>query len=233
MKASRCCSGLSDSTATKFDAVRAARDLADYRVAGPGRTTRGLLAGLAAADVRPVTLLDIGSGIGTLSFELFEAGVTTATCVDMSPAFVECGRTEAVQRGVAQRMSWRTADFVTVAAELPSADLVTLDRVVCCYPVFDTLLQHAADHADVLLAMSYPRDRWYVRLSFWIENLLRSLRGSDFRAFVHPPAKMDALLVGAGLRRVSGSSTISWQMDIYRRAATKTGCLTRNSAHRS
>lgn len=217
---SQCCSTLCDSTAEHFDAARAARDLAAYRAAGPGRTTRILLDGLAATGVRPQTVLDIGAGIGTLSFELLENGVAHATCVDMSPAFVECGQTEAVQRGVSQRMAWRTADFVTVASELPRADLVTLDRVVCCYPAFDTLLHHAADHAEVLLAMSYPNDRWYVRIALGAENLFRRLRGSAFRAFVHPPAKMDALLVGAGFRRLSGASTIMWRMDIYRRAAT-------------
>jgi 2-polyprenyl-3-methyl-5-hydroxy-6-metoxy-1,4-benzoquinol methylase len=217
---SQCCSSLCDSTAKQFDAARAARDLATYRATGPGQTTRGLLEGLAATGVQPRTLLDIGAGIGTLSFELLEDGVANATCVDMSSAFVECGQLEAVQRGFAQRMSWRTADFVTVASELPPADLVTLDRVVCCYPAFEALLQHAADHAEILLAMSYPKDRWYVRIALGAENLLRRLRGCAFRAFVHPPAKMDALMVGAGFRRLSGASTIMWRMDIYRRAAT-------------
>jgi SAM-dependent methyltransferase len=216
---SQCCSALCDSTSEYFGAARAARDLAAYRAAGPGRTTRGLLDGLAATGVRPSTLLDVGSGIGTLSFELLDAGVETAICVDMSPAFAECGRMEAVRRGVAERISWRTADFVTVASELPPAELVTLDRVVCCYPAFNALLQHAAEHAELLLAMSYPNDRWYVRVAFRLENLLRRIRGNAFRAFVHPPDKMDALLAGAGFRRLSGISTIMWRMDIYRRAA--------------
>jgi magnesium-protoporphyrin O-methyltransferase len=124
---------------------------------------------------------------------------------------------EAVRRGVAERVSWRTADFVAVAAELLQADVVTLDRVVCCYPEFDALLQHAADHAEVLLAMSYPRDRWFVRIALGAENLLRRVRGNAFRAFVHPPARMEALLVGAGFRRLTSSSTLMWQMDTYRR----------------
>ena len=214
---SQCCSALSDSTAKQFDAARAARDLAAYRATGPDQTTRGLLKGLAATGVQLRTLLDIGAGIGTLSFELLEDGVANATCVDMSPAFVKCGQMEATQRGFAQRISWRTADFVMVASELPPADVVTLDRVVCCYPAFDALLQHAADHAEILLAMSYPKDRWYVRIAVEAENLIRRLQGSAFRSFVHPPAKMDALLVGAGFRRLSGSSTFKWRMDIYRR----------------
>ena len=216
---SRCCATLRDSTAAQFDAARAASDLAEYRADGPARTTRGLLAGIAAAGIRARTLLDIGGGIGTLSFELLDRGVTNATCVDMSPAFVDGGRKEAERRGVAPRISWRIADFVTVATELPPAELVTLDRVVCCYPEFDALLRNAADHATIGLAMSCPRDRWYVRLAFVAENLRRRLQGNAFRSFVHSTAKMDSLLRDAGFQRLSGSTTMMWRMDVYRRKA--------------
>jgi magnesium-protoporphyrin O-methyltransferase len=214
---SQCCPALGDSTAEYFGAARAERDLATYRAAGPGRTTRGLLAGIAATGARPSTLLDIGSGIGTMSFELLDAGATGTTCVDMSPAFAKFGQMEAVRRGVAERITWRTADFVTVAPGLPPAELVILDRVVCCYPAFDVLLQQAADHAEVLLAIS--KDRWYVRMAFAAENLARKLQRRTFRAFVHSPAKMDAMLARAGFRREVGDATLMWQMDIYRRAA--------------
>jgi predicted RNA methylase len=217
---SQCCPAVGDSTAEYFGVARAERDLATYRAAGPGRTTRGLLAGIAATGARPSTLLDIGSGIGTMSFELLDAGATGATCVDMSPAFAKFGQMEAVRRGVAERITWRTADFVTVAPDLPPAELVILDRVVCCYPAFDVLLQQAADHAEVLLAMSYPKDRWYVRMAFAAENLVRKLQRRTFRAFVHSPAKMDAMLARAGFRREVGDATMMWQMDIYRRAAS-------------
>lgn len=217
---SQCCPAIGDSAADYFGAARAEHDLAVYRADGPGRTTRGLLAGIAASGIRPSTVLDIGSGIGTMSFELLDAGAAGATCVDLSPAFAKFGSIEAVRRGVAERITWRTTDFVTVAPDLPPAELVILDRVVCCYPAFDALLQQAADHAVVLLAMSYPRDRWYVRAAFAAENLVRKLRRRAFRAFVHSPARMDAILAGAGLRRLRTESTMMWQMDIYRRAAS-------------
>ncbi len=212
-----CCSSPSAPTAKQFDAARAARDLATYHKTGPGRTTRGLLQGLAATGLHPGSLLDIGAGIGTLSFELLGTGVASATCIDISPAAVEGGEAEAQRRGVAHRMSWQAADFVEVAPLIPPADVVTLDRVVCCYPGHEALLLHAADHARFLLAMSYPRDRWYVRWMVATENLLRRLRGNAFRAFVHPIAEMEGVLRGAGFRRVSHTATLAWRMDVFRR----------------
>ena len=212
-----CCSSPSAPTAKQFDAARAARDLAAYHKTGPGRTTRGLLQGLAATGVHPDTLLDIGAGIGTLSFELLGAGVASATCIDISAASVNGGEAEAQRRGVAHRMSWQAADFVEIASSVPPADVVTLDRVVCCYPAYEALLHHAADHARILLAMSYPRDRWYVRWMLAAENLFRQLRGNAFRAFVHPMAEMERVLLEAGFRRVSHTASPVWRMDVFRR----------------
>ena len=215
-----CCSSPAAPTAKQFDAARAARDLAAYHKTGPGRTTRGLLQGLAATGVHPDTLLDVGAGIGTLSFELLGAGVASATCIDISAASVNGGEAEAQRRGVAHRMSWQAADFVEIASSVPPADVVTLDRVVCCYPGYQALLHHAADHARVLLAMSYPRDRWHVRWMLAAENLFRQLRGNAFRAFVHPMAEMERVLLQAGFQRVSHTASLVWRMDVFRRNAT-------------
>jgi magnesium-protoporphyrin O-methyltransferase len=217
---SHCCSSPSDLTAKQFDAHRAASDLATYQRSGPDQTTRGLLTGIAAASVRAESVLDIGAGIGALSFELLESGVASATCIDMSAAFVAGGQAEAQRRGVAHRMSWQAADFVAIAPSVPVVDVVTLDRVVCCYPAFEALLRAAADHARILLALSYPRDRWYVRLLMGAENLIRQVRGNVFRSFVHPVADMEALLTSAGFKRLSRTGTLAWQMDVFRREVT-------------
>jgi magnesium-protoporphyrin O-methyltransferase len=206
-------------TAQQFDAHRAARDLATYRRSGPDRTTRGLLAGISAASIRVESILDIGAGIGALSFELLASGVTSATCIDMSEAFVAGGRAEALRRGVGHRMAWQAGDFVAIAPSIPAADVVTLDRVVCCYPAFEALLRAAADHTRILLALSYPRDRWYVRLVMAADNLIRQVRGNVFRSFVHPVTDMEALLTSAGFRRASRTGTLAWQMDVFRRDA--------------
>lgn len=124
-----CCSSSGDPLANHFDARRAARDVVSYRRRGPSGTTRGLLDGLAGTGWSPRTLLDVGSGIGVLSFELLATGVSTATCVDMSPAYVEHGKAEARRRGVVDRITWIVGDFVDVADELaPAAPTCTLRR---------------------------------------------------------------------------------------------------------
>jgi len=94
---------------------------------------------------------------------------------------------------------------------------VALDRVVCCYPDAEALLHGAASRARRLLAFSYPRDRWYVRAFIALENFWRRLRGNPFRAFVHRPQRMGAVVEAAGLVRTARRGTLAWVVDVYHR----------------
>jgi len=160
-------------------------------------------------------LLDIGAGIGVLTFELLHAGFGHATAVDASSAYMACGREEAARRRVAARVDWVEGDFVDLAPRLPLADVVTLDRVVCCYPAYEPLLTAALERASHAVGLSYPRDRWYVRGMMALENGLRRLRGGTFRTFVHSPAGMIALLRTRGFRLVGRRTTVAWSVDVY------------------
>ena len=52
------------------------------------------------------------------------------------------------------RIEFRLGDFLTLAPELAAADLVTLDRVVCCYTDFEPLLRVSASKARRWYALS-------------------------------------------------------------------------------
>ena len=210
-----CCSTFCTTTQRQFTARLAARQLAHYRRRGPDATTRMLRDLLIALNPTNRTLLDIGAGIGVLTCELLHAGFEHATAVDASSAYVACGRGEAARRRLAASVDWVEGDIVDLAPRLPLADVVTLDRVVCCYPAYEPLLTAALDHASHVVGLSYPRDRWYVRGVMALENGLRRLRGGAFRTFVHSPASMIALLEVRGFRRVGRRTTVAWSVDVY------------------
>lgn len=211
------CSSVIAATSRHFDEEKVKKELESYRSAGPGPTTRGLLSQLTPATPMPESVLDIGSGIGAMSLELLEAGVQRAICVDISPASLSANAEEAGRRGMGDRIERVEGDFVAVASTLPEVDLVVLDRVVCCYPDHAALLEQASAKSRRLLALSYPRDRWVVRLMLWIENTWWGLRGSDFRAFVHRPAAIAEVLHSRGFTRSRVVSTFAWQMELYHR----------------
>jgi magnesium-protoporphyrin O-methyltransferase len=165
-------------------------------------------------------LLDVGAGIGALAFELLQLGMTRATVVDASSAFLTAAAEEAMRVGRSDAMAFVHGDFLSVAAELPTADVVTLDRVICCYPACVPLLQEAARHAQRCFALSYPRGRWYVRAGMALENGKRRLRANPFRTFVHSPAEMERIIRESGFALVSRRHTWMWCADVYMRAVT-------------
>ena len=214
---SACCSAFECAADHQFNEKKATEELKRYRTKGPGPTTRLLQQSLEQAGTLSGTLLDIGSGIGSLTFGLLERGVTHAVAVDASSAYNGAARQEAERLGRADAVDFVHADFVSVASTLPAATLVTLDRVVCCYPCYEALLNAALDHAEEWLALSYPRDVWYVRLGVTLENAQRRLRKNSFRTFVHPAGRMEAVFRLAGFELSTRRETWMWSVDVYTR----------------
>jgi tRNA1(Val) A37 N6-methylase TrmN6 len=214
---STCCPAFECAADHQFNEKKATEELKRYRTKGPGSTTRLLQQGLEHAGALRGTLLDIGSGIGSLTFGLLERGVTSAVAVDASSAYNAVARQEAARIGRADAVRFVHADFVSVASKLPAAILVTLDRVVCCYPSYEALLNAAVRHAEQSLALSYPRDIWYVRFGVMLENAQRRLTKNPFRTFVHPAARMEGLIRSAGFELSTRQETWMWSVDVYTR----------------
>jgi len=215
---SSCCSGFPASVQSVFDARVAEGDLKSYHRKGPSATVRLMRDAVRDAGGGE-TVLDVGAGIGALSFELLAAGFRHSTIVDASTAYLATARAEARRRGVADQVAFHEGDFVGLGDGLAPADVVVMNRVVCCYPEYAPLLEQALRHSRRLFAMSYPRDRWFVRIGIGLENALRALRRNPFRAFMHPPAAMAALAARHGFRRVHESVTLLWRVELYAREA--------------
>jgi Methyltransferase small domain len=192
-------------------------DVKRYHRRGPDRTTRLILEMLDPHVVDGATLLDIGGGIGVICHELLARGVVSATLVDAASVNLQGARAEAEGRGRADRLRLVHGDFVELAKEVMPAELVTLDRVVCCYPDYAGLLAESAGKCRRAYAISYPRERWYVRLGFLVENLIRRLQRDPFRAFVHPEAEIRRVVRAAGLAPATRRSTLVWHVELYTR----------------
>jgi magnesium-protoporphyrin O-methyltransferase len=199
------------------DSARA--DVRSYRKRGPAEQTKLILQAIRSLNLRKAELLDIGGGIGAIHHELLGDVAEQATHVDASAAYLKEARAEAARRGHAEQVRFIHADFTDVATDLPQADIVTLDRVVCCYPDFRRLLKAAANHSRAALAMTYPREAWYTRIGLKIINIFQRLGRDPFRVFLHPVTEMDALLKAEGFERVSLRRLFVWEMALYKRAS--------------
>src|SRR6266508_5102310 len=115
-----------------FDEDEAASDLRDWERDGLPDSTAELIEALRSEGVEGATVIDIGAGVGMVHLELLAAGAASAIDVDASSAYLATARAEAERRGVGERVAYRRGNAVDLAPELPSADVVTLDRVICC-----------------------------------------------------------------------------------------------------
>lgn len=203
-----------------FDEKQAVDWLGDYGRDGPSETTRRMLDGLKEAGLEGRSLLDIGGGIGVIPFELFKSGLKNATLVEASEAAVQTARAAAGERGLADRMQVIHGDYVDLASGLPSADFVTLDRVICCYPDMPRLVGYASAHAGRAFGAVYPRDAWWVKLALKAMNFWLYLQRNPFRVFVHPPEAINTVVRGNGLERVLLERDMIWEIAVYRRAGS-------------
>jgi len=203
----------------QFGPKVAERDLRRYRRRGADAVTKLMLAQLRQWPLKNKQLLNIGGGIGVISAELAADGIAGATLVEASPAYLEVARRELQSRQGSRSTEFLLGDFARIADTLPDADVITLDRVVCCYPDAEGLLRGAAARTLQLLAFSYPRDRWYMRATTAVQNLLRWMKGKPFRTFVHSPQQMSGVLGHAGLVRAATQGTLVWVVDLYCRVA--------------
>ncbi len=202
---------------TTFDRKLADKYLKQYREKGPPATTRLLLDGLKVEGVQGLTLLDIGGGVGTIPNELLRAGISEASHVDASAAFIAAAEEEATLQNHADHIRFYHGDFVNIAPELPPADIVTLDRVICCYHDMDSLVGLSSARARKWYGVVYPRDTWWVKMGLALGNLFYRLQRNPFRSYVHSTQEVEAKAQGNGLKRHSYHQTFLWQVVIYAR----------------
>lgn len=205
-----------------FNRRAAAHSLLAYQRNGPAKSTRVLLDALRREGVEGATLLDIGGGVGAVQLELLAAGVRAAIDVDASSAYVEEARAEAERRGYAGQITYHFGNFVDLAPRIEPADIVTLDRAICCYPDMPALVGASVARARHLYGLVYPRDTWWMRSGLAVVNFVLRLRRPPFRVFAHRTAAVDATVRDAGLEPRFHRTVGMWQVAVYARSSGQT-----------
>jgi len=182
-----------------------------------------LMDGLMGSGLTHASLLEIGCGTGYLHQQLLRAGAATAVGVDLSTKMLEEARAQAREQGLADRTDYREGDFVELADALTPADVVILDKVICCYPDADALVQRSAQMARRLYAFTIPRDRWGVRFALFAGRVLLALIRCSFRSYVHDVAAIDRWLAHMGFARVFEECTFAWLTRVYARQSPLRG----------
>jgi SAM-dependent methyltransferase len=206
-----------DDYASPIDADIARKDRESYHAKGPAATTRLLLDMIEAEATDGVTLLDVGGGIGVIDHELLRTRARSAVLVEASPDYLDAAREEAKDAGLLDRLRIVAGDIVERGDEIDPADVVTLDRVICCYPDVAKLVSASASRAQRWYGLVLPRDRWYVRWFTSLGNVWMRLKRDPYRAHAHSNVAIDAQLAAMGMSQRSEAFTAWWRVVLFRR----------------
>ena len=183
-----------------------------FRKRGLTRVEERLVGFLTERGIEGATVLEIGGGVGQIQIELLRRGAASATNLELSTNYEDEARLLLEHSGLTGRVSRRFLDIATAPDDVEPADLVVLNRVVCCYPDYERLLAAAGSHTGRLLVFSHPPRNGFTRVALACDNALRRLRRNDFRAFVHPPAAMLDVLTAQGLTPRYRHRGLAWDV---------------------
>jgi hypothetical protein len=211
-----CCR--SGSCEQMFGSRFARRSLKRYRRNGLDDIERALVASVVQG-IEGSSVLEIGGGVGAVQAELLAAGAERGEVVELVAAYEPYARELAEERGFAKRTRFRVVDLLEEPAGVDPADVVVLNRVVCCTPDGVRLTAVAAQLARHALLLSYPRDVWWTRAGARLQNAAFWLLRRSFRVFVHRPAELTAAAARAGLETERSGASAIWEYAVLRRAA--------------
>lgn len=163
-----------------------------------------------------MSVLEVGGGLGELQVALLESGLASDVInIELATNWEASASELLAERKLSDRARRLQGDFVEVASKLPMVDVVIMHRVVCCYRDWSRLLTEACAKTRRLLVLTFPNRRAGPLIA--VENLYHRVRRRQFRAFVHSPAEMAALVVGSGFRIDYVHKTGFWRTVIWNR----------------
>jgi hypothetical protein len=200
--------------------LRVARKrLRRYRKKGLDKIERGMVASVPAEVLGGARVLEIGGGIGTIQAELLAAGANRGEIVELVSAYEPYAWELARDKGIESRSTFRLADVLEQPEAVTPADIVVLNRVVCCSPDGVRLTGVAARLAARMVLVSHPRDRFLMRIALRVMNGTLRVMGRSFRVFLHPRDSLYAAAQTEGFVVAESGRGFVWEFAAFRRAA--------------
>ncbi len=202
-----------------FDIKGAKKELKKYKRKGPGKSTNKLIKLIfGKVDLNGKSLLDIGGGIGAIQWGFLKNGGEATMHIDASQSYLLTAEQYASEHNFADRTSFVFGDFVEKAGELASYDYITLDKVICCYPDYKSLLREATKKCHNSIAVTYPFGGFISRLIASFNKIYFYVKKNPFRTYIHSPKEIERFILTQGFEIKEKCKSFPWHVQIYRRS---------------
>jgi magnesium-protoporphyrin O-methyltransferase len=151
---------------------------------------------------------------------MLEQGAASAVGVDLASQMIEEASHWAEERALADKVEYVEGDFLEISENFRTADITVLDKVVCCYPDAEGLIQTSLGKTNRVYALTYPRDRWYVRAMMGLMAFAMKVIRSDFRPYVHSPERIEQWITEGGFGKRYQNTNLVWLTQVYVKPAT-------------
>ena len=178
-------------------------------------TQQRLLDELSAIGIRAKTILEIGCGAGGLHPSLLDREASHVVGIDLIPEQIKKARSRAAALGIADRTTYIEGDYLTLASQITSADIVILDKVIHCTHAPESLIQQSTAHSVSIYAVTFPVQRLLLKLSIkLLSPLLRFM--FPFRITYTRPETIRSWIVQRGFEPIHREEMEMWNIEIYR-----------------
>lgn len=201
-----------------FNPKEARRALRVYDKRGLNEMAKRMVDYLEHRGVDGDTVLEVGGGIGALHVALLKAGAASAVNVELSHGYHDAAAELLSREGLDGRVEQRIGDFTEMADGM-EADDVIMNRVICCYPDMQRLMNAALSASSRFVAVTFPRDRIVSRIYVSLDSAYHRIRGVAFRPYVHSPQAILGTAERAGFDVVFDDRDLMWHGVVFERAS--------------
>ncbi len=217
-----CCTPEELKAKDNFFSKRAIKYNKRFQRKGLDRTQQLLLVGMTAALTHrgkssAESVMEIGCGVGGLLLTMLGKGLDKAIGIDASEGMLEKAKENAVKMKLQEKVVFHHRDFVDVEPELPRADIIILDKVICCDANPELLIKRSTAKTKVIYALSFPRDNFLVRLFVKTGILITKIFPLKFTPFYHEPADIKRWTENANFILLYARNSFLWQVQVYTR----------------
>lgn len=189
-----------------------------YKKRGLSPSSKLLLNFIVREGMQGGSVVDLGCGAGGFSLQLLKEGAKEAMGVDLSQNMIDSANELARAEGFEAKTKFVVGNAATT--ELPASDIVIMDKVLCCYPEWQPLLNNAMSASERMIGFIVPRDVGIAKLPFRIGvrvvNFF-SKRGGNIQFFLHPLNMVDRALRESGFTQLEKRTKRFWLIFLYSR----------------
>jgi magnesium-protoporphyrin O-methyltransferase len=198
-----------------FDLKGAQKEMKRFKRKGAGKATKQLLKFLFLQDVKGKTLLDVGGGIGAIQWSFLKNGGTKTMDVDASNGYIKVAETHAIENNLMGKTQFLIGNFADKSEEIHNYDFVTLDKVICCYPDYKSLLGMALEKCNETIALTFPLGGPISKIIAIFGNMYFYFKKNPFHSYVHSPRDIEKFIHSRGFKTIHKRISFPWHIQVY------------------